>query len=413
MKKTLVAAVACAALTPAAWAQSSVTLYGLVDAGYNYVSGLRGGSKHMLASGIMEGSRLGVRVNEDLGSGWRAVATMEHRAEIDIGGISNRPPSGSQTPDRLNQAALLGLPGQLQTAVNLVSAQIGNQIGVNLDNPRFWDRQIFVGLVTPVGAVLAGRQYTPAYEVAASFDTLATQSSLAVGQVSSFPPPVDIRVSNSVQYRIQTGPFSASVMVAAGEGSISTGRLLGAGATYKGSAFSVGAAYNTRENERGDKSLTTAVLGASVPVGPVTIFGLVAKVTDDNPSGLSGIAPALVAQGAPAAVAGAVQNAFLGAMRQDAYFYQLGAKWVTGPHTIYTAYNLHNDRLPANADSSSFGGVYTYSFSKRTDVNFVLARFVNDNLAQTAPGGAGFLGGVTAYAGKDATNIALGLRHRF
>ncbi len=412
MKKTLVAAVACAALTPAAWAQSSVTLYGLVDAGYNYVSGLRGGSKHMLASGIMEGSRLGVRVNEDLGGGWRAVATMEHRAEIDIGGISNRPPSGSQTPDRLNQAALLGLPGALQPAVTAVSAQIGNQIGVNLDSPRFWDRQIFVGLVTPVGAVLAGRQYTPAYEVAASFDTLATQSSLAVGQVSSFPPPVDIRISNSVQYRIQTGPFTGSLMVAASEGSAFTGRLLGAGATYKGSAFSIGAAYNTRENERGDKSLTTAVLGASAPVGPVTIFGLVAKVTDDNPSGLSGIAGQLTPVVGPVA-AGLVQNAFLTAMRQDAYFYQLGAKWVTGPHTIYTAYNLHNDRLPANADSSSFGGVYTYSFSKRTDVNFVLARFVNDNLAQTAPGGAGFLGGVTAYAGKDATNIALGLRHRF
>ena len=41
-----------------------------------------------------------------------------------------------------------------------------------------WDRQIYVGLVTPFGAVLAGRQYTPAYELSAAFDVMGTQSSL-------------------------------------------------------------------------------------------------------------------------------------------------------------------------------------------------------------------------------------------
>ena len=47
------------------------------------------------------------------------------------------------------------------------------------------------------------------------------------------------------------------------ENSPSTGRFVGANAIYKTEAFSVGAAYNTRKNELGQKSLTDAVFGAS------------------------------------------------------------------------------------------------------------------------------------------------------
>jgi len=43
----------------------------------------------------------------------------------------------------------------------------------------------------------------------------------------------------------------------------------------------------------------------------------------------------------------------------------------------------------------------------------VLTHFNNKNLAQAAPGQAGFLGGVTASAGTDSNNWAVGLRHRF
>lgn len=54
MKTTLIAAAACLACT-GTWAQ--VNLYGIVDAGVTHVSGLPGGSKTQLSSGIMEGSR--------------------------------------------------------------------------------------------------------------------------------------------------------------------------------------------------------------------------------------------------------------------------------------------------------------------------------------------------------------------
>ena len=91
----------------------------------------------------------------------------------------------------------------------------------------------------------------------------------------------------------------------------------------------------------------------------------------------------------------------------------LGYRHVTGPHTISVAYNSYNDKRPANADVASYGLAYTYALSKRTDLNAVLVRYNNDNLAQVAPGGNGYIGGVTATAGTDSTGMAFGIRHRF
>ena len=409
MKKILVlstlatAAVACCA-------QSTVTIYGILDGGVTRVSGLRGGAIKQLSSGIMEGSRLGVRGTEDLGGGYRALFTLESRLELDTGGVNNRPPSGSQLPDRVTQAALLGLPAALQPVLNAVSGSIGNSVGVNLGG-TFWDRQIYVGLVTPVGAVLAGRQYTPAYEMVYSFDTLGTDSSLSAGQVGALPSAVDIRVSNAVAYRIQQGPFSASAMVAAGEGS-TTGRLQGAMGLYKGEAFSFGVGYNTRKNERAAKSLSSLLVGASAKLGPGTLFALFGTIKDDNPTGLSGIA-ATVTPSVGAATAAAIQNAYINGFKQDGRLFHIGYKYVTGPNTIRIAYSALDDKRPNNADTTSFGVAYSYALSKRTDLNAVVTRFDNRGLGQLAPGGGGYLGGVTASAGTDSTSIALGIRHRF
>ncbi len=410
MKQPFVLALLATA-SAAACAQSSVTLYGVVDAGVTQTSGLRGGSVKQLVSGIMDGSRFGVRVNEDLGGGWRTLVTLEHRLEADTGGVSNRPPSGSQLPDRVAQAARLGLPTALQPVVTAVGSSIGAGIGVNLPG-GFWDRQAFVGLVTPVGAVLAGRQYTPAYEISATFDTLGTQSSLAAGQVASLPSSFDIRVSNALQYRIQLGGFTASAMAAAGEGSASTGRLLGAMVMYKGKGWSVGLGHNTRENERGAKSLTGSLLGATVDLGPGRLYAQVGTVKDDNPTGLSGIA-ASITPTVGATTAGLVQAAFINGFRQDGRLAHLGYKIETGVHTIYLATTQYDDKRAANADTRSFGVAYSYALSKRTDINAVITRFDNSGLGQAAPGGAGYLGGVTASAGTDSTSVALGIRHRF
>ena len=406
--------VACACGTALAQDASSVTLYGSVDAGVSRVSGQKGGTDTRLVSGIMDGSRWGLRGNEEIGNGFRGIFTLENRLELNNGSGSNRPASGSQVPDRLSNATLLGLPAPFQPAVSGVAKALGDSIGVNLAN-NYWDRQAFVGLVTPVGAVLAGRQYTPAYEVASTFDTLQTQSSLAAGQVASFPPSIDIRASNALAYRIQAGGFSGGLMYTV-ETAPTISTFKGFSAMYKADVVSVGLGYNTHKNELGEKALTSTVLGASVKIGPGTLSGLVGSVKDDHPAGLSGIS-ALVSAAPPAGVGPAnavlVQNAFIKALKQDARIAHIGYRLTAGASTVYVAYSLYNDKLPNNADTASYGAVYSYGFSKRTDVNFAVTRFNNKGLGQAAPGAAGYLGGVTEKAGTDSSSIALGLRHRF
>ncbi len=397
-----------------AHAQSSVTLTGIIDAGVTRVSGLRGGSVTALSSGIMDGSRLVVRANEDLGGGWRALATLEHRLELDTGLSSNRPPSASQLPDRLSQARALGLPEGLQPVVSAVAGGIGSGVGVNLNN-AFWDRQAFVGLVTPVGAVLAGRQYTPGFEISATFDAFGTQSAASAGQVGSLPAAIDIRLSNTLAWRAEVGGFVASAMLGAGEGSATTGRFLGAMAQYRGADWSAGLGLNKRKNERGQDSLQSIVAGASLALGPGRVYAMVADIQDDNPSGVSNIA-AQVTQLAPSAGpanAALVQAAFTNALKQDARLLHLGYRATMGVHTVYAGTTQYDDQRAVNADTRSVGAAYSYALSKRTDINVAVARFTNAATAQAAPGGGGYLGGVTASAGADATSLALGLRHRF
>jgi len=420
MKKIhALSAVALACMSTVALAQStpatsSLTLYGLIDLGINHVSGAPGGSVTRLTSGNMEGSRLGFKGTEDLGGGYRAVFTMESRLEADSGALSSRPISGGRLPDRLSTASSLGLPGALQPAVSAVAAQIGSTVGVNLNN-NFFDRQVFTGLITPFGAFTVGRQYTPGYQATAYFDAMKTESSLSLGQLVAIPASFDIRVSNSLQYGLQMGGLSATAMYAAGEvaGKASARRLMGAMAMYKGNGYAVGAGYNTRNNELGEKSLTTATVGALVDIGPGTLSGQYTAVTDDHPTDMSSIGLALSANAATAPVAGLVQNAFTQGFRQDARLFQIGYRIVTGVHTVTVAYNNMNDRRPFNADRYSYGVAYSYALSKRTDLSAVLTHLENKNTSQDLLGGNGFLGGVAAMPGKDVNSVTLSMRHRF
>src|SRR5258708_730072 len=81
--KILFAATLAALGTTAAHAQSSVTLYGLLDAGVSYTNNVRvgnnqGSSNVALSSGMMQSNRWGVRGAEDLGGGLRALFVLEN-----------------------------------------------------------------------------------------------------------------------------------------------------------------------------------------------------------------------------------------------------------------------------------------------------------------------------------------------
>jgi predicted porin len=191
--------------------------------------------------------------------------------------------------------------------------------------------------------------------------------------------------------------------------------LKGFNAIYKSDRFSAGVGYNTRKNELGLKSLTSAVAGASAAIGPGTISTLFGSIKDSNPTGLSIIAPALIAgpPPLPAAIANVVQTSFVNSFKQNGLLAHVGYRFTFGANTVYTAFTKYNDKTASNADVTSFGAAYSYAFSKRTDVNLVATRYNNSPTAQAAPGQAGSLGGVTGSAGSDSNSFTVGLRHRF
>lgn len=403
---TLLAAAIGMALSAGAAAQTAnVQLYGVVDVGVQYVTGVRGGSVTQLASGIMEGSRVGLRGSEDLGSGWRAMFAAEMRFEGDTGALGNRTISGTQLPDRV----LAGLPPSLQAA--LTNVAIGPSLGVNTGN-RLFDRQVFVGLVTPVGAVLAGRQYTPAFEISNRFDAFANASAASPGQLLSIPAGFDIRADNSVMYRVELQGAFASAMYAFGEtaGGTSRGSLWGLNGGYVIDRFGVGIAYNERKNSAGQKALNSLVGGANFNAGFANVFGMVARIREPNPSSGPELRAGLIAAGVPGAL---IDTGVLPRLMQDARLYHVGARVPLGVGTLTLGHSQVDDRRASNADVKSYGAAYTYPLSKRTDVNLAVTRVDNSANAQVLPGGNGFLGGVTAHAGKDATAIQFSLRHKF
>ena len=96
MKKTLLAAALVTGLAGVAHAESSVTLYGLVDAGYGYQgvetkyrgaypSGKITQRDFGVHSGVMNGSRWGLKGSEDLGNGTSAIFVLESGFDVNNG----------------------------------------------------------------------------------------------------------------------------------------------------------------------------------------------------------------------------------------------------------------------------------------------------------------------------------------
>jgi len=184
--------------------------------------------------------------------------------------------------------------------------------------------------------------------------------------------------------------------------------------SYKSQDFALGVGYNTKNNELGQKSLTNAVVGASVELGSGSLSMMYNSIKDQNPTGLSTISPLLqLSFGLDAATANLVQSAYVNAFKQDARLFNIGYKHTFGKNTATVAYTEIDDGTLSNADARSYGVAFKHSLSKRTDLNVVVAKVENSATSQIALGGGGYLGGVTKSAGTDSTSLAFGLRHRF
>src|ERR1700730_6643015 len=90
MKKTLMVAALSGVFATAAHAQSSVTLYGLIDAGLTYTNNQGGQHNFKMTSGSVNGSRWGLRGAEDLGGGLKAIFTLENGFNINNGTLGQQ-----------------------------------------------------------------------------------------------------------------------------------------------------------------------------------------------------------------------------------------------------------------------------------------------------------------------------------
>lgn len=220
------------ALAGSAAAQSSVTVYGVIDAnigwGYGSVS-----SNKQVGSGGLAGSRLGFRGTEDLGSGLKANFAIEH-----------------------------GFNPQDGSAGSAAS---------------FWNRQVYVGLSGDWGALNVGRQYTPTFLVHATYDAFGPQG-VAAQQVlfgsMEVAQPANIRANGAINYQSPAawGPVGVQLMTTDSTGAV--GKYSGVRVGYNGGGvLSTDLALGRYTNPAiGD--LRSVTLGARLKFDALKLYGL-------------------------------------------------------------------------------------------------------------------------------------------
>lgn len=423
MKTKLLAGVVATCFAAPVMAQSSVQIYGIADAGIMKTKG----ESAKLVSGIADGSRLGFKGTEDIGGGFKAIFNLEARIELD---------TGTQTPALVNNndgfyllRGMTALPASIRAGLATQMRNQGNA-AVNSEKALF-DRTAMVGLITPVGAVLMGRMYTPGYEVFAAADTFENGTAGAWGGITGGTAGftalgADIRSQKSIQYRIATpAGIGASIMY----GFKNSGylgrynRFYGAAVTYKANGFDVGVAHNSGETLDGLKSLTTSTIGGSYTMGKMKFFLGYHDQKNNNSALLrdyigawdTAIAPSLAPLGAPTATT--LRNIFVANItnntRIDANSAQIGMHYTIGAGRIMASVARQNDRSASNSDATLMALGYDHNLSKRTDVYAVVANIKNKNEGQYTPGTAGAPGGFTKTPGENSHAVQLGVRHRF
>jgi len=284
MKKSLLALAVLGAFAGAASAQSSVTIYGIIDAsikkGNDGTSALNGDPNGTINNGEAwtvgptTSNRLGFRGTEDLGGGMKANFLFEHRFRSDTGA---------------------------------------------LEAASFWQGSSWVSLSGSFGEVRLGRQYVPAFFIGLASDPWGYDYNVAgANSFTRGGSPIS-RSSNQVTYLTPNmGGFTAQIAVAPGEGggapasgNPETGNLrnLGFNVRYTAGPLDVGFGYNdvdaavdtnywnlmgsydlgmvkpilaVSRGEVGTTETTQYLLGARAPMGAGVLKAVVARSTVDT-----------------------------------------------------------------------------------------------------------------------------------
>jgi predicted porin len=191
-----------------AHAQSSVTLYGIISVGIEYASNESGHSNVKMLSGTLQGSRWGLKINEDLGGGLAAVAQLENGFDVTKGTLS----------------------------------QGGREFG----------RQAFVGLSSKsFGTVTFGRHQDTFWDILVPFYGPAFGNSLQAHIGDNDNLFGSYRLNNTVKYVSPTiAGFLGEAMYSFSNsaGAFANNRAYGLGLSYSHGPISAGLAYMNVDN---------------------------------------------------------------------------------------------------------------------------------------------------------------------
>ena len=253
MKKSLVA-LAVLAASGIASAQSTVTIYGLVDAWVGTVkdnnlsqSGVNVLHPFSGSGGGLQTSRFGLKGSEDLGGGLKANFLLEAGFDPSTG-VAN-----SYTNPFTNAAS--------------------NAI---------FGRQSWVGLSGGFGELKLGKMWTP-YDMvkgsgSANFDSLLFAPSTSVWSSNSYQD----RPGNSVYYETPNfGGFSAAAMYSFGENkttAVSAGKIASMNVAYANGPIGASLAYQTEKANGNATAIKYTQLNGSYDFGVVKLLGAYGNV---------------------------------------------------------------------------------------------------------------------------------------
>lgn len=355
-------------VTTGAFAQSNVTVYGVIDTALRYTTNnnAAGDNKVSLGEGIFQGPRIGFKGEEDLGGGMAAVFKLENGFVSTTGAIDQQ--------------------GQL------------------------FGRQAFIGLKDKsLGEVDFGRQYGLA------FDTLGNYDPLGIGNAPENEWEIflyGVRFDNSIRYTNTWGPVKAVVQYSPGgqAGAPSIGATDAGSLTYTNGPFSIGGLVSQSTDAKSNQ-LTVAGLGATYVAGPATLYLNYFGAKRD-----AGFAKAANLSGGALANTSLLGNAGNTLQRTDDVW-TTGVVFQATPTLAYTVGYMtdsvkNESSLGDTGRISTLYAVVDYNLSKRTDVYFDID---HNNLsggeitdANSISNDLGSFGG-----NSNRTGVAAGLRVKF
>ncbi|MEK6346409.1 MAG: porin [Burkholderia sp.] len=368
-----------------AHAQSSVTLYGLIDTSLTYVNHAQGSKNSWLlgnsSAGNLSGSRFGIKGSEDLGGGLKAIFQLENGFNPSTGG--------------------LGQGG------------------------RMFGRQAFVGLASDhFGTVTLGRQYDPLVDLIQPItaDNYFGSVFATAGDVDNYDN--SFRVDNAVKYTsplISGVQFEAMYSFGGVAGSTSSKQSYSAAVSYNGGPLALAAGYYYAANTAGNagqragwSSTSDGTFDGPINGGYQTAHSLgIARVAGQYTFG------AFTAGASYSNAQYRRDGASLFAQNeryntgQGFLNYQLNPSLLLG---VGYSYTKATGDTSATYHQASLGADYT--LSKRTDIYLTAAYqhasgTTRDSVTgQTVAAQASI--GSYGYAGTNSqTLVNLGLRHRF